>query len=60
MDYYFSKIVTGNFDAVVSKTTQLLNKEGFGVLTEINMQQTLKKKLNVTINKYTILGACNP
>ena len=60
MDYYFSKIVTGNFDAVVSKTTQLLNKEGFGVLTEINMQQTLKKKLDVTINKYTILGACNP
>lgn len=60
MDYYFSKIVTGNFDAVVSKTTQLLNKEGFGVLTEINMQQTLKKKLDVIINKYTILGACNP
>ena len=58
--YYYSTIVTGNFENVIEKVTQLLQKEGFGILTQIDIQQTLKKKLNVDFNKYKILGACNP
>ncbi|HJS00555.1 MAG TPA: DUF302 domain-containing protein [Flavobacterium sp.] len=60
MSYYFSTIVKGNFDNVIDKTTALLQKEGFGVLTQIDIQQTLKKKLDVDFNRYKILGACNP
>ncbi|WP_100609884.1 DUF302 domain-containing protein [Confluentibacter lentus] len=60
MSYYFSTIVKDDFDNVVDKTTGLLQKEGFGVLTQIDMQQTLKKKLDVDFNRYKILGACNP
>ena len=49
-----------DFDQVVQLVTESLNKEGFGVLTEINLQEKLKEKLNVDFRKYKILGACNP
>lgn len=60
MSYYFSTIIKGDFDNIVDKTTALLQKEGFGVLTQIDIQQTFKKKLDVDFNRYKILGACNP
>ena len=60
MSYYFSKTVNDDFDVAIEKVTNELTKEGFGVLTEIDIQQTLKKKLNVDFRKYKILGACNP
>ncbi len=60
MRYGFSKTVSLNFDQAIEKVTEELKKEGFGVLTTIDVQDTLKKKLNVDTNRYTILGACNP
>lgn len=61
MKYYFNKTITGKtFEEVVEKTTEELKKEGFGVLTHIDMQATMKKKLDVDIERYEILGACNP
>lgn len=60
MSYGFSKQVTATFDATVEKVTTELQKEGFGVLTTIDVKETLKKKLNVDFKKYKILGACNP
>lgn len=60
MSYYHHKIVSGDFNTVIKKVIALLKEEGFGVLTEIDIQQTLKKKLNVDFKKYKILGACNP
>jgi uncharacterized protein (DUF302 family) len=60
MNYYFNTTVSGDFDKIIESVMTLLNKEGFGVLTEIDIQQTLKKKLNVDFKKYKILGACNP
>ncbi len=60
MKYYFSKIVTDDFDTAIEKVTEGLKKEGFGVLTQIDVQETLKKKLDVNFRKYLILGACNP
>ena len=60
MSYYHNKIVSGDFDTVIKKVTALLKEQGFGVLTEIDIQQTLKKKLDVDFKKYKILGACNP
>ena len=60
MSYYHNTIVSGNFDDVILKLTTLLKEQGFGVLTEIDIQQTLKKKLDVNFKKYKILGACNP
>lgn len=60
MKYYYNTIVTGDFEAIEANVVELLKKEGFGVLTQIDMQQTLKKKLNVDFKKYKILGACNP
>ncbi|KPK35622.1 MAG: hypothetical protein AMK70_04990 [Nitrospira bacterium SG8_35_1] len=60
MPYYFNKIVNMSFDDAIAKVTEELKKEGFGVLTEINVQEALKKKLNVDFRKYRILGACNP
>jgi uncharacterized protein (DUF302 family) len=60
MEYYFSKNVKVSFDEALVKVVEELKKEGFGVLTEIDVQATLKKKLNVDFRKYKILGACNP
>ncbi len=61
MNYYFStQIKDKTFDEVVQKTIDALKQEGFGVLTEIDMKATLKKKLNEDFYNYKILGACNP
>lgn len=60
MSYHFSKTVNDDFDTAVEKVTGKLKKEGFGVLTQIDVQETLKKKLDVNFRKYKILGACNP
>ncbi|WP_053976304.1 DUF302 domain-containing protein [Mangrovimonas xylaniphaga] len=60
MSYYFSTNTKGTFDETIDKVTALLKQEGFGILTEIDMKQTLKNKLDVDIKKYKILGACNP
>ncbi len=60
MSYYFSKTVDEDFDAAIEHVTAELKNEGFGVLTRIDVQDTLKKKLDVDFKKYRILGACNP
>jgi len=60
MGYYFSKTLKVSFDEAIAKVTDELKKGGFGVLTEIDVKETLKKKLNVDFRRYKILGACNP
>jgi uncharacterized protein (DUF302 family) len=60
MDYYFSKTVGMPFAEAVTAATDELKKEGFGILTEIDVKQTLKEKLGVDFQEYRILGACNP
>jgi len=60
MDYYFSKTLTGSFENAIQKVTEALKAEGFGILTEIDIKATLKKKLDVDFYNYKILGACNP
>ena len=60
MSYYITKSTKGDFDAVVSKVIEKLKDEGFGVLTEIDVANTLKQKLGVEMKRYRILGACNP
>ena len=60
MNYYFNKTLNEDFDKVMEKVTEELKKEGFGILTEINVNETLKKKLDVDFRRYQILGACNP
>ena len=60
MAYYFTKTVARSFDETLAKLTDELKKEGFGILTEIDVKETLKKKLNVDFRRYKILGACNP
>ena len=60
MSYYFTTPITGDFENIVQKTTEALKKEGFGVLTDIDVKATLKNKLDVDFKKYRILGACNP
>lgn len=60
MSYYFSKSVAVAFDEAIARTKEELKKEGFGILTEIDVKETLKRKLDVDFRNYTILGACNP
>ncbi len=60
MSYYFNKVVDMTFEEVIEKVTEELKKEGFGVLTEIDVKAALKKKIDVDFRKYRILGACNP
>jgi uncharacterized protein (DUF302 family) len=60
MTYGFSKKVSLSFEQAIEKVTEELKKEGFGVLTTIDIQATLKNKIGADIPKYTILGACNP
>lgn len=60
MSYFFSKTLSTDFDSAISKVTDELKKEGFGILTEIDVKETFKKKLDVDFRKYRILGACNP
>jgi len=60
MKYYFDTTVEGEFNQVIEQVTEALKEEGFGVLTEIDIAATMKKKLDVDLRKYKILGACNP
>ncbi len=60
MSYYFSKVIEMPFDKALEQVIKALKEEGFGILTEIDVQETLKKKLNVDFRRYKILGACNP
>ncbi len=60
MQYGFSKTVDLLFEQTIEKVTEELKKEGFGVLTTIDVKDTFKKKIDVDFKKYTILGACNP
>jgi uncharacterized protein (DUF302 family) len=60
MNYYDSKIMDLSFDEAIVRVTDELKKEGFGVLTEIDVKATLKNKLDVDFRNYRILGACNP
>ena len=60
MSYYFTKTLDVSFDEAITRVTEELKKEGFGILTDIDVKETLKKKMNVDFKKYRILGACNP
>ena len=60
MNYYFSKTINVSFEEAVQRITNVLKEEGFGIITEINMHEKLKEKLDVDFKKYKILGACNP
>jgi uncharacterized protein (DUF302 family) len=60
MTYHFSKTCAVLFEDAITKVTDALKAEGFGILTEIDVTETLKKKLSVDFRKYRILGACNP
>jgi len=60
MSYYFTKVLEVSFEDAVIKVTEELKKEGFGILTKIDVKETLKEKLNVDFKEYIILGACNP
>ncbi len=59
-DYEISVNLNEDYDVVVEKTVKALKKEGFGVITEIDIKKTLKEKLDVDFERYIILGACNP
>jgi uncharacterized protein (DUF302 family) len=60
MSYYLSRLLTVPFDQAVARTTAALKQEGFGIITEIDIKETFKKKLDVDYPGYRILGACNP
>jgi uncharacterized protein (DUF302 family) len=60
MSYYFARTIQSGFDEAIERAKKALSAEGFGVLTEIDVRETLKKKLNVEFRPYRILGACNP
>ena len=60
MSYTFSKVLDGDMDGAIARTREVLAANGFGVLTEIDVKATLKKKIDVDFRPYMILGACNP
>lgn len=60
MTYYFSTTLRASFDDAVARTVAALKTEGFGIITEIDVQKTLHEKIGVAFHKYRILGACNP
>ncbi|MBT3303036.1 MAG: DUF302 domain-containing protein [Bacteroidetes bacterium] len=60
MKYFLHKKVSYNFETAIEKATEQLKKNGFGIVTEMNIDKTLKEKINVDFRKYRILGACNP
>jgi uncharacterized protein (DUF302 family) len=60
MAYYFSKTLPAGFDEAVRQTTEALKREGFGIITEIDVKKTLKDKIGADFRSYRILGACNP
>ena len=60
MSYYFAKTLNCSFEQAIERATEKLSAEGFGVLTTIDVSATLKNKLDVDMQRYTILGACNP
>lgn len=60
MSYYFSKTIDSSFAEAIEKTTTALQAEGFGIITEIDVKATFKKKLDVDFKNYQILGACSP
>jgi uncharacterized protein (DUF302 family) len=60
MQYGYNKTTDYTFEQAIEKVTEELKKEGFGVLTSIDVKETLKNKIDVDFKKYTILGACNP
>ena len=60
MNYGYKKQVNASYEETITRTKEELQKEGFGVLTEIDVKATLKKKLDVDFDNYVILGACNP
>lgn len=60
MKYYIEKTLNTDFDSAIEKATEALKKEGFGVLSEIDIHEKLKEKLDVDYPRYRILGACNP
>ncbi len=60
MGYYFSKTLPAGFDEAVKRTTEALKREGFGIITEIDVKKTMKEKIGVDFRNYRILGACNP
>ena len=60
MSYYFNKTIASDFESVKKNVIAELEKEGFGILTEVDVQATFKKKLDIDFRKYQILGACSP
>jgi len=60
MEYYFTKIISAGFDEAVARATEALKTEGFGIVSEIDLNEKFREKLNVDFRKYKILGACNP
>jgi uncharacterized protein (DUF302 family) len=60
MEYHFSKMLNASFEEVIQLVTEALKREGFGIISEINIHEKLHEKLGVDFKKYRILGACNP
>lgn len=60
MSHYFSKTLATDFDDAVERVTEALKREGFGIITEIDVKDTFRKKIGVDFRDYRILGACNP
>ncbi len=60
MNYYFNKVLSTTFDDAIARVTEKLKAEGFGIISEIKINEKLKEKIGVDFKRYTILGACNP